>query len=284
MQRLSLILASVTVGLFFALPVFANQIGVVASISPALRGTPPGASERILGQGQGVVQDEVIQSSDAGRAQLLFLDETTLSIAPSSRVVLDAFVYDPNRTTGQLGLQLTRGALRMIGGNAMRGGEAVVRTPSATIGIRGSSAIVIYSGGRTTAIFLMGDRMCLTRNGRRTCTNRSGGVLTDDGYLGKVSQGYLADVLTWIDGPAPSSLARRETAPESRTRTDGPKISTTGQIADTGLLDTRRRVDIDIGSFFEEGLPDEPVEEPIVNPETPTTEERYEKYEDIFLE
>ncbi len=194
------ILFSAAAAMALALPATAQNIGTIASSEPTLRGTPPGAGTRTLDLGSGVVQDERIASSAQGRGQILFVDETTLSLAPNTTIVLDRFVFNPDGS-GQMGLRLTEGALRFIGGTLSRGQEATVATPTATIGIRGSSALVIHSGGTTTAIFLAGERLCLTApSGQRACTSRQGGVLTLEGYQGRVDPDYLAFLLDLIDG------------------------------------------------------------------------------------
>jgi hypothetical protein len=183
-----------------ALPVAAQQIGTVASSEPTLRGTPPGAATRTLALGTNLLRDETVQSSATGRGQLLFLDQTTLSLAPNTTIVLDRFVFDPERGTGEIGLQLTEGALRFIGGTLSRQQDAVIRTPTSTIGIRGSSALILYSGGRTIAIFIAGNRLCVAVDGGQSCTSRPGGVVTEDGYQGRVAPEFLAFILGLIDG------------------------------------------------------------------------------------
>ena len=183
-----------------ALPGAAQQIGTVASSEPTLRGTPPGAGTRTLALGTDLLRDETVQSSATGRGQLLFLDQTTLSLAPNTTIVLDRFVFDPERGTGEIGLQLTEGALRFIGGTLSRQQDAVIETPTSTIGIRGSSALILYSGGRTIAIFIAGNRLCVAVEGGRSCTSRPGGVVTEDGYQGRVAPEFLAFILGLIDG------------------------------------------------------------------------------------
>ena len=79
-----------------ATQVQAQQIGVAASIERAMRATAPGQSERRLTDGADVVADDRINTGSDERGQLLFLDETTLSVAPSSQIVLDRFIYDPS--------------------------------------------------------------------------------------------------------------------------------------------------------------------------------------------
>ncbi len=198
---------SLAIVLAVSTPIGAQEIGKVASISPNLTGTPPGGATRTLTQGQSVSQNEVVQASRSGRGQLLFRDETTLTIAPNSRIVLDEFVYIPGGGDASFAITLSRGALRMIGGRTTQGRDGLIVTNTATVGIRGSSAIVFTDGVRTTAIFLMAQRMCMGD----ICTSRRGGVITSDGgYQGRISADALAEILQQIDGTPPSRLRRTD--------------------------------------------------------------------------
>ena len=199
-------LAAAMLLLCTAAPLAAQEIGVVASITPQMSGQPPGQGVRILGQGAGVVTEELIVTGAQGRGQLLFRDQTTLTVASSSQVVLDRFVYDPNQGTGEIGLSITRGALRFIGGATSDRQEAEIVTPTGTIGIRGSSVLVLVEeDGSTIVIFVAGDRLCFSvLGGRRHCTNRTGGMLTENGYMGQVTPAFLAQILARIDGPLPT--------------------------------------------------------------------------------
>lgn len=239
-------------------PVSAQSIGTIASTEPTLRGTPPGSGTRALTLGTGVVQDETIASSASGRGQILFVDQTTLSLAPNTTIVLDQFVFNANGS-GQMGLQMTEGALRFIGGTLSRGQEATVTTPTATIGIRGSSALIVHLNGSTTTVFLAGERLCIsTPGGGRACTSRRGGVLTEDGYQGRVNPAFLAQILELIDGPpggggGGTGLGSDVGAPNPSDR--GP-VSTTGEEFDPEIFDDDFRFD----DLFD-GLPE--VNEPV---------------------
>ena len=235
-----------------ALPAAGQQIGTVASSEPTLRGTPPGAATRTLSLGTGLIADETVASSASGRGQLLFLDQTTLSLAPNTTIVLDRFVFDPNSGAGEIGLSLTEGALRFIGGTLSRGQEAVITTPTASIGIRGSTALVLHRNGRTIAIFVAGQRLCITVDGTRRCTSRQGGVLTETGYLGAVAPEFLAQLLALIDGaPAAgtgTSPGTGITAPNPSQR--GP-VSTTGEEFDLQIFEDDAVIDTIIDFFGE---------------------------------
>ena len=110
-MKSALLASAVTALAHLATPATAQNIGTVASSEPTLRGTPPGAGTRALAIGTGVVQDERVSSSVTGRGQLLFIDQTTLSLAPNTTIVLDEFVFNPDGS-GQMGLDLTQGAYR----------------------------------------------------------------------------------------------------------------------------------------------------------------------------
>lgn len=244
MRKIAAAALSASLAACIASSAYGQNIGVVASLDPNLRGTPPGQSQRTLRIGNGVFLDERIRSSRTGRGQLLFNDETTLTIAPQSEVTLDTFVYDPSNRRGQIGLGLATGTLRFIGGQTTKSNEAIIRTPTTTIGIRGSSVLVQHRNGQTIAVFLMGDRMCYGTGGRRTCTSRQGGMIGANGFMGTISQESLAALLTQIDGQPPVALrsgGQTGTQPQTGTQVTSrtEPVSTAGapsqpRVASTG--------------------------------------------------
>lgn len=237
MRYSTLLAAAAAIATSVASLASAQQIGVVSSLEPNMRATAPGQSVRSLSVGNGVVADDAVQTSDTARGQLMFVDETTLSVAPASQIVLDRFVYDPSGGDSGFAMKLTTGALRFVGGATSEAQEAVISTPTATLGIRGSSALVSFLGGQTIAVFLMGDQMCLTPNGgSRRCTSRYGAVLTEDGYAGQVSQEYLTSMLTRIDGPPPRTLVRSasDAGVGDTVSPRGPVVSTRGAVFGAG--------------------------------------------------
>jgi hypothetical protein len=69
-------------------------------------------------------------------AGLQFRDQTNLDVGPSSSVRLDRFIYDPNRGTGEVILNATRGSFRFSTG-AQGSKSYQVKTPYGTLGVRG---------------------------------------------------------------------------------------------------------------------------------------------------
>ncbi len=142
------------------------QVGVTAASRPAISGKPPISDKRALLVDTNVFHDELIITEATGQAQMLFLDESALTIGPNSEVVLDEYVYDPEQKTGRLVLNATKGVFRLVGGRISKKTPVVLNTPTATIGIRGGISIIsVAANGATDATFLFGQAMSVTSGG-----------------------------------------------------------------------------------------------------------------------
>src|SRR5215472_16265091 len=69
--------------------VMAQQIGTATAVNPSSEATPPGGPTTTLTVGARVMHKERIHTSLTGSVQLLFLDKSTLSIAPNTSLVID---------------------------------------------------------------------------------------------------------------------------------------------------------------------------------------------------
>ena len=176
MKRSALLATAATLAL--SAPAYANNIGSVAALNSDVDGTPPAAATRLLTIGEGVVQNELIESSPIGSGQFLFLDQTTLTIAKDSSLVLDKYVYDPATQTGEFAMRMSKGVLRFIGGRITKNTDAVVVTPTATIGIRGGMAIItVDPDGTTRAQHIAGEYTRITTsNGEELFISRNNGM------------------------------------------------------------------------------------------------------------
>jgi len=106
---------------------------------------------RLLEIGASVLHKEKITTDGRGAVQLLFIDRTTLSIGPNSEIVIDEYVFDPNKKVGQMTVSLGKGLMRFVGGQITHSGSATVKTPPATIGIRGGLVDIKLDGGKVSA-------------------------------------------------------------------------------------------------------------------------------------
>jgi FecR protein len=152
----------------------AHQIGTATAVNPSTEGTPPGGSTTMLTIGARVLHKERIHTSPTGSVQLLFLDKSTLSIAPNTNLVIDEFVYDPASKSGHMLTKLTQGTLQYIGGELSHQGAVTVETPAAVIGIRGGIGVFSHGPNGTQAGNL---------NGAQTIQNGAGTTNTITGFM-----------------------------------------------------------------------------------------------------
>jgi hypothetical protein len=155
-------------------PALAQQVGTATAVNPVSESTPPGGSTDKLTVGARVMHNERIHTSSSGSAQLLFLDKSSLSIAPNTSLVIDDFVYDSASNRGHMLTRLTQGTLQYIGGQLSHQGAVTINTPAVAVGIRGGT-VTINHGANGTQI--------TNQYGTLTLTNGAGTtVVTQPGY------------------------------------------------------------------------------------------------------
>ena len=162
-----------------------ERVGSAAAVNPDASGAPPGAAVRQVVIGQDVVHNERITTGPTGQTQILFLDQSSLTVAENADLTIDNFVYDPGTSAGQLAMSTTRGILRYVGGALSKNANAVsMVTPSGTLGIRGGVFLLSLVNGRLDVVFLYGDGLKVTP----TCTGCAPQLITRSGYFVSILQ------------------------------------------------------------------------------------------------
>lgn len=95
------------------------------------------ADKRYLSLMDDIYRNELVETFNESATEITFLDESTLTLGPDSSIVLDRFVYDPDKTTNEFVISVTEGVFRLATGT-MKDEDYKVRTPVATIGVRGT--------------------------------------------------------------------------------------------------------------------------------------------------
>jgi hypothetical protein len=165
-------------------PAFADpeKVGVAAEVNPDVTGQPPNEPLSELLIGHNIIRNEKITTQDAGQAQLLFTDQSTLTVAKNSEVVIDEFVFDPKKQVGNLTASLTTGLFRYVGGKISKEKDITFYTPTGTVSVRGGIALIKVHGNTLQAVFVFGERMTVTINGQtQTATQPNTVIFTTDG-------------------------------------------------------------------------------------------------------
>lgn len=136
--------------------------------------------------GTGVEMNDTIVTAKA-KAKLTFQDDTTVNITEQSKLVVDDFVYDPNKGTGKLAMKVVLGTARYASGQIAKNSpqQVSVNTPTATVAVRGTDfSMTVDELGRSLIILLpscdQDKRKCVT--GAIVVKNDAGEIFMDQPY------------------------------------------------------------------------------------------------------
>ena len=114
-----------------------------------------------------VFQEEIIETDSNSTTQILFLDETVLTIGPESKLVLDEMVFDPNVTTGKVVMNAVKGLFTFVSGS-LPSESYEINTPTTSIAVRGTRFDLFVSRKGASTVIL--------RRGAIDVKNRVAGV------------------------------------------------------------------------------------------------------------
>lgn len=149
--------------LFGSAPAF--SVDAKIGVASAVKNQVQGRGARAIAAGSEVFANERIKTGDASTAQLMFLDKTVLSLGPKAELMLDKFVYDPTKGSGQVVVNAVQGSFRFVTG-AQNPNNYSIKTPVATLGIRGTVIDLLVQNGQTVVLLVEGAVSIRTTNGQ----------------------------------------------------------------------------------------------------------------------
>jgi hypothetical protein len=127
----------------------AAEVGAMAEVQRTVYGVPPQGSQAVKREGDAVQFLEALETVEESAALVRFIDDSTLALGAKSKVTIDAFVFDPEQAKGNALIRISVGTLRYVTG-AMPKGKTVIKTPSATLALRGTDVTVhVHPDGTT---------------------------------------------------------------------------------------------------------------------------------------
>lgn len=116
-------------------------VGAVAEVQGDATAARSGARPRTLAAKSEVLYRDTVRTGDGAKLAAAFDDGTRLTLGENASVVIDAFVYDPQRSIGRLTARIAGGAFLFVGGRIEEQARSSVqiRTPLATLGVRGTT-------------------------------------------------------------------------------------------------------------------------------------------------
>jgi hypothetical protein len=143
-----------------------------------------------------------------------------MTVGRNSSVTIDDFVYNASAGAGKQGVSMAKGVMRFVGGGVSHTDGVQVKTPTASIGLRGGTAYVQIGGACGTLFALL--------NGVGTAANSAESrTLTSPGYAvcvpanAPISEPFLAPPemmanLTQLTSSAPGQSGGAATPPNNR--------------------------------------------------------------------
>lgn len=136
--------------------------------------------KRRLGTGDDVHQNELIEVGVDSLGELKFRDETKLALGAGSRVVLDKYVYDPDKTSGSIIMNLVKGTFRFITGIAAKP-TYLIKTPHASISVRGTIFdVYVEDSGASWLLLIEGAVRVCNDSGRCRTLDEPGKLIRID--------------------------------------------------------------------------------------------------------
>lgn len=161
--------------------------------------------------------NDTVDTGKRGRLQILFKDNTILSLGAGSKVKITAYGWDESKEKAEMTTEIKEGLFRVMGGLIAKEAPAKfkTKTPLATIGIRGSmyagsllsgELSVVFEGGRGIELTNEAGRVAITSPGFGTRITGSSTPIPPASRFSSESMQHLR--LTVTDGPATRGAAR----------------------------------------------------------------------------
>jgi hypothetical protein len=124
-----------------------TRIGTIKTLKGDARVVGPEGSVA-ASIGGAVRQNETLETGPDGALGLAFIDNTTLSMGPKSRITLTKVVFNPDQNDFAFATNIVKGTFMFVSGSIAKLAPQAVRitTPVNTIGIRGTRFLVRIDG------------------------------------------------------------------------------------------------------------------------------------------
>ena len=142
-----------------------------------------------LNVGDSIFFGDTISSNEGAKSQLMFIDQTVMTIGSKTELTIDEFIFDPTENTGKLLTTIKAGSVKILTGkiSEINPENLEVKTPAGTIGTRGTEFKASVDPETTQSkILLVGpgpNNQLDLRPGSVEVSNALGTVTLDQPYL-----------------------------------------------------------------------------------------------------
>ena len=91
---------------------FAKEIGIIGFVV----GNAFNQDGKKLNVGDPVYFGDTINTEDGGKSQILFIDQTVMTVGSSTELTIDEFIFDPESADGKLLSTIKSGSVKILTG------------------------------------------------------------------------------------------------------------------------------------------------------------------------
>jgi FecR protein len=163
--------------------------------------------------------NDTVQTSTGASLGVTFSDDTTFNLSANAKITIDTFVYDPAGKQNKGVFDIAKGTVAFVAAAVAKTGDMQITTPTATLGIRGTTGVVDVpeggaAGGGVNNIKLYPDAD--GRVGHIDVNDRVSGQ-----RLGSLTQGSSGFAVRPGVGGARATAAPLTISPQEATRDQG---------------------------------------------------------------
>jgi len=179
----------------------ADPVGTIVSLSGKATATAKDATVRSLELKSPVMLNDKIKTEAGASLQMMFLDDSVLSLGEKSEMTIDEYVYNPkDKEDNKCMLNLTKGVFRAVTAKitAINPDRFRVKTKFATIGIRGCEVGFIITEKEENIYVLSlpdGKSIVITLNaGVDTSAVTTGGSISKENAIMIIKAGIMVQI------------------------------------------------------------------------------------------
>ena len=163
---------SLSVCFWAGVPAWAEVVGKVTNISEGATVTQFEVTKRLALKSD-ISTGDLLKTDASGQLQIAFVDRTRIVVGPSSELLIEDVTLSGGKRASQFAVQALGGTFRFLSGRSAKTAYKI-RTPTATMGIRGTEFDFSIDNRRlTNLVTFSGQVRICTRNNR--CARVSGG-------------------------------------------------------------------------------------------------------------
>src|SRR5260370_902012 len=127
-----------------------EPIGNVATLTGSATVTHNNVSKPLKLQ-DGIFQNDVLQTSANSTLGVTFDDATTFNLNANAKITVDTFVYEGGGKQNAALFDIAKGTVAFVAAAVAKTGDMKISTPTATLGIRGTTGLVEVREGASAA-------------------------------------------------------------------------------------------------------------------------------------